>query len=317
METLPVDAKSRLPLVEEQPWPNNPLFLGDYETRIFTDFLRDVENIDRLESKGLASRLGLMLSGPPGTGKTLLAGHIAARLNRPFYIVRLDSVISSLLGDTAKNIRTVFDFVPSRNAVLFLDEMDAVAKLRDDRHELGELKRVVNTVIQGLDALDVHAVVVAATNHPHLLDPAIWRRFPYKIELGNPAKEVRADLWRFFLFEDKDVDGFSEVFAAISAGLSGADIETIALTARRHALLASRDLDLGAAALAVVNTREGRSSLPQKDPLNGDQKRQLAIALKDKGDTTVANIARLVHVTRQSIYQYLKQDEGGEHAAGT
>lgn len=317
MEALPVDAKSRLPLVEEQPWPSNPLFLGDDATRTFTDFLSDVENIDRLDSKGLASRLGLMLSGPPGTGKTLLAGHIAARLNRPFYVVRLDSVISSLLGDTAKNIRTVFEFVPSRNAVLFLDEMDAVAKLRDDRHELGELKRVVNTVIQGLDALDAHAVVVGATNHPHLLDPAIWRRFPYKIELDNPGKEVRADLWRYFLFEDKDPEEFAEVFAAISAGLSGADIETISLTARRHALLASRDLDLSAAALAVVSTQEGRASLPQKDPLSSDQKRQLAITLKDKDETNVSNIARLVQVTRQSIYQYLKQDEGGEHAAGT
>lgn len=315
METLPVDAKSRLPLVEEQPWPSNPLFLADNELRVFNDFLSDVENIHRLSSKGLASRLGLMLSGPPGTGKTLLAGQIAARLNRPFYVVRLDAVISSLLGDTAKNIRTVFEFVPSRNAVLFLDEMDAVAKLRDDRHELGELKRVVNTVIQGLDVLDVHAVVVGATNHPHLLDTAIWRRFPYKIELGVPALEVRADLWRYFLFEDKDGDRFADIFAAISAGLSGADIETIALTARRHALIASRELDLGAVALAVVNTQEGRSSLPQKDPLTSDQKRQLAITLKDKHDTTVANIARLVHVTRQSIYQYLKQDEGGDHAS--
>lgn len=147
METLPVDLKSRLPLVEEQAWPSNPIFLNDEASRTFRDFLSDVENVDALSAKGLASRLGMMLSGPPGTGKTLLAGHIAARLNRPFYVVQLDSVISSLLGDTAKNIRTVFDFVPSRNAVLLLDEMDAIAKLRDDRNELGELKRVVNTVI--------------------------------------------------------------------------------------------------------------------------------------------------------------------------
>lgn len=141
MESLPVDSKSRLPLVEEQGWPGNPLFLDDQAMRTFEDFLADVANIDRLSSKGLASRLALMLSGPPGTGKTLLAGHIAARLNRPFYVVRLDSVISSLLGDTAKNVRSVFDYVPSKNAVLFLDEMDAIAKLRDDRHELGEPDR--------------------------------------------------------------------------------------------------------------------------------------------------------------------------------
>ncbi len=313
MESLPVDAKSRLPLVEEQPWPGNPLFLNEEATRTFQDFLGDVENIDKLSSKGLASRLTLMLSGPPGTGKTLLAGHIAARLNRPFYVVRLDSVISSLLGDTAKNIRTVFDYVPSKNAVLFLDEMDAVAKLRDDQHELGELKRVVNTVIQGLDSLDEHAVVVGATNHPQLLDSAIWRRFPYKIELRTPETEVRVDMWRYFLFEDKDAEARAEDLAVISDGLSGADIETVALTARRHALLDSRELDLGTVALAIINTRAGRTSMPQKEPLEPDQKRQLAIALKEKGELTVTNIARLLNVTRQSVYLYLKPEGDTSH----
>jgi ATPase family associated with various cellular activities (AAA) len=313
MESLPVDAKSRLPLVEEQPWPGNPLFLNEEATRTFHDFLGDVDNIDKLSSKGLASRLALMLSGPPGTGKTLLAGHVAARLNRPFYVVRLDSVISSLLGDTAKNIRTVFDYVPSKNAVLFLDEMDAVAKLRDDRHELGELKRVVNTVIQGLDSLDEHAVVLGATNHPQLLDSAIWRRFPYKIELKTPETEVRVDMWRYFLFEDKDSEARAEDLAVISNGLSGADIETVALTARRHALLDSRELDLGTVALAIMNTRAGRTSMPQKEPLEPDQKRQLAIALKDKGELTVTNIARLLNVTRQSVYLYLKPEGDTSH----
>jgi hypothetical protein len=309
MESLPVDSKSRLPLVEEQGWPGNPLFLDDQAMRTFEDFLADVANIDTLSSKGLASRLALMLSGPPGTGKTLLAGHIAAHLNRPFYVVRLDSVISSLLGDTAKNVRTLFDYVPSKNAVLFLDEMDAIAKLRDDRHELGELKRVVNTVIQGLDMLDEHAVVVGATNHPHLLDPAIWRRFPYKIELRNPVTEVRASMWRYFLFEDKDAPE-TEDLAVISDGLSGADIETIALTARRHALLNARALDLGSVALAIMNTRQGHASLPQKQPLDSDQRKQLALLLKEKNELTVTSIAHLLGVTRQAVYLYFRADTG-------
>lgn len=306
MESLPVDAKSRLPLVEEQAWPGNPIFLNETALRTFNDFISDVENVDQLSAKGLASRLGLMLSGPPGTGKSLLAGHVAQRLNRPFYVIRLDSVISSLLGDTAKNIRAVFDYVPAKDAVLFLDEMDAVAKLRDDRHELGELKRVVNTVIQSLDSLDAHAVLVAATNHSHLLDSAIWRRFPYKIELGPPEAEVRTDLWKHYLFEDGDDANLAGVLAVISQGLSGADIEMIALTARRHALLESRKLDLGTVALAVANTREGKPSLPQKEPLDSDQKRQLAVSLKEKSNITGADIGRLLDVTRQAVYLYLK-----------
>lgn len=310
MEMLPVDAKSRLPLVEEQEWPSNPLFLGGEAMHAFGDFLATVNHIDSLNAKGLASRLGLLLYGPPGTGKTLLAGHIAARLGRPFYVMRLDSVISSLLGDTAKNIRIAFDFVPARDAVLFLDEMDAIAKLRDDPRELGELKRVVNTVIQSLDALDMHAVVIGATNHAHLLDPAIWRRFPHKIELGNPETEVRVELWRHFLFEDDDGQKFSEILAKISEGLSGADIETLSLTARRHALLEQRDIDLGTVALSIVNGRNGRLTLPQREVLTVDQKRLLAIALKKKRKISGANVAKLIGVTRQAVYQYLKQDGG-------
>ena len=307
VETLPVDSKSRLPLVEEQPWPSNPIFLNEEGNRVFRDFLTDTQHIDELAAKGLASRLNLLLSGLPGTGKSLLAGHIAANLGRPFYVVRLDSVITSLLGDTGKNIRSVFDFVPSKNAVLFLDEMDAIAKLRDDKNELGELKRVVNTVIQGLDSLDPHAVVIAATNHAHLLDPAIWRRFPYKIEFGSPEVEVRADLWKHFLFEDNDGEQIADPLSVLSDGLSGADIETIALTARRHALLDKRDLDFGSIALAILNFRAGGSSMPQRTPLEPEQKKQLALGLKEK--VSAANIARLLGVTRQAIYQYFKQED--------
>ena len=99
----------------------------------------------------------------------------------------------------------------------------------------------------------------------------------------------------------------------ISDGLSGADIETVALTARRHALLDNRELDLGTVALAIMNSRAGRASMPQKEPLEPDQKRRLAIALKDKGELTVTNIARLLNVTRQSVYLYIKPEGDTSH----
>ena len=313
IETVPVDAKSRLPLLEEQPWPEEPLFLSEKASQAFNDFVRAAQHVDELSAKGLASRLGLLLSGPPGTGKTLMGSHVAAQLSRPFYVVRLDAVISSLLGDTAKNVRTVFDFVPSQQAVLLLDEMDAVAKLRDDRHELGELKRVVNTVIQGLDSLDHHAVVIAATNHPHLLDPAIWRRFPYKIDLGNPDASVREALWRHFLFEDHDEHNVSELLATISACLSGADIEAISLTARRHAVLDSKPLDLASVALAVVDSQGGKAVLPQSNELSAARKKTLALQLNGRDQLNGASISRLIGVTRQAVYGYLKQNEDVKH----
>ena len=311
-ESLPVDGKSRLPLIEELSWPTTPVFLSDAKGPVVTSFIEDVRNADLLSSKGLATRLSMLLSGPPGTGKTLLAGHIAAQLGRPLYTVRLDSVISSLLGDTAKNIRSIFDFVPSREAVLFLDEMDAVAKVRDDRHELGELKRVVNTVIQGLDSLDDRAVVLAATNHPQLLDPAIWRRFPYKIDLGLPDAGTRSDMWRHFLFEGTAESQPLQVLSTVSEGLSGADIQNIALSARRHAALSGCSVDTGAVVWAVLCTREGQLTLPSRQGVSAEHRKEFALRLNGIS-VRPAEIARLLGVSKPTVGAYLKEPG---HAAG-
>ena len=309
VEAVPVDAKSRQPLVEEQSWPTGPVFLDKAAERTLRTFLSDARHAEQLSAKGLASNLCVLLSGLPGTGKSLLAGHVAKQLDRPFYIARLDSVISSLLGDTAKNIRNVFDFVPRYDAVLLLDEMDAIAKLRDDRHELGELKRVVNTVIQGLDVLEETTVVVAATNHPHLLDSAIWRRFPYKIEMQLPNRAVRKNMWRHFLFSDADVeDEVSSVLATLSENLSGADIETIALAVRRHTVLTGCEVDPGTAALAIIHTHDNKPALPQREPLTTQQKRELARTASEKFHVRGASIARILGVSRQAVYGYLKED---------
>lgn len=307
VETLPVDAKSRLPLIEEHTWPTSPIFLGDAAKAVFDDFVADAHHVDELSAQGLSSRLCLLLSGPPGTGKSLLAGHIAAQLKRPFYTIRLDSVISSLLGDTAKNIRSVFDFVPAKGAVLFLDEMDAVAKLRDDRQELGELKRVVNTVIQGLDSLDDRSVVVGATNHAHLLDPAIWRRFPYKIEMGKPSTDVRKALWEHFLFADKSTDA-AALLSRLSDDLSGADIENIALTTLRHAVLDKREPDL-ASVLKAILSPDTHHRRPQRATLTTDEKRRLAREAHQKFGLNGAEIGRLLGVTRQAAAGYLKDED--------
>lgn len=309
METLPVDNKSRLPLLEEQPPASQPIFLGARENAVFENFLEDAKNVDRLAEKGLASRLCMMVSGPPGTGKSLLAAHVAQRLGKPFYVVRLDSAISSLLGDTAKNVRAIFDFIPKRGAVLFLDEMDAIAKVRDDRHELGEVKRVVNTVLQGLDALGPEVVVIAATNHPHLLDPAIWRRFPYKIEFGLPDQDVRFALWRYFLYADEPKsDTIVRLFAVISEGLSGADIETISLTARRNALIDGTEVEPAGVTWAIQQIKRGKPGLPPREPMGREERRELIGALSPT--LNAAEIGRLLGVTRQAVRYHLNQADG-------
>jgi len=311
-EVLPIDSKSRLALVEEQAWPDVPLFVDKHVGQVFGSFLEDVRNVDLLIENGVLTRLALLLSGPPGTGKTLLAGHIAAQLGLPLYAVRLDSVISSLLGDTAKNIRSIFDYVSVNPGILFIDEMDAVAKLRSDQHELGELKRVVNTLIQGLDSLDDRAIVIGATNHAELLDPAIWRRFPYKIELDYPNLEVREDIWTHYLAAGTEVRECANILAKISEGLTGSDIQNLALAARRQALFDSREPDWANIAWAAFRSRSGRFIIPERAGLTTEQKRQLANELVAGGTATASEVGRLLGVSRQAVSLYLKDSKRGD-----
>jgi hypothetical protein len=311
-EALPVDAASRLPLIEEQDWPVTPLFVNEAVRDVLARFLEDARNVELLAGRGLSPRLCLMLSGDPGTGKSLLAGHVAAQLRRPFYVARLDSLISSRLGETAKNIRGIFDFAPARGAVLFLDEMDAVAKLRDDRHELGELKRVVNTVIQGLDSVPENSVVIGATNHPQLLDSAIWRRFPYKIEIDAPDHDVRAAMWLHFLYEDAPSNEHgADLLAALSQGMSGADIENLALTARRQSVLEGKALDLAGVVWAVAQPHGKPLRLPSRAGLTADQRKELARRLASVSRVRKGEIAHILGVSRQMVARYLREDADG------
>lgn len=307
-EALPVDNKSRLPLLEAHELPDAPIFLDEQGKAAFDAFLADATNFDKLVARGIASRLALMLSGPPGTGKTLLAGHIAAHLGRKLYVVRLDSVISSLLGDTAKNIRGIFDFVAGKNVVLFLDELDAIAKMRDDRNELGELKRVVNTVIQGIDSLEPSSVVIAATNHAQMLDTAIWRRFPYKISFGMPDCQLREALWFHFLGDDSSYEVASRMLALLSEGLNGADIQQLALAARRSA--AHKDESINMWNLACSVMRRPLGTVTNGDVSVSDKRRLIEVLAQEHG-VPKAEIARFLGVTRQAISPYLKPTEDG------
>lgn len=307
-EALPRDAGSRLPLIEEGQWPTTPVMLSGEAGQTVSQLVEDAKNIHLLTEKGVSSQLSMLLYGPPGTGKTLLASSIAAMLQRPFYVARLDSLISSRLGETAKNIRGIFEFVPARNAVLFLDEIDAIAKLRDDRHELGELKRVVNTVLQGLDSLPNDVVTIGATNHPHLLDPAIWRRFPYKVELGLPSEDVRASLWLHFLYQDDETKlNEAHLLARASDGLSGADIENIALAVRRRAVLGHQEPSLAQILVAVQSSRAGSPQLLKNRELDTAEKKSLSLFLHDQGRVRPGDIAEIVGVSRQMVYRYLKE----------
>lgn len=311
-ESVPRDTGSRLPLIEEMDWPDQGSLLNTVATRSVDRFLEDARNIDLLTKEGVSARLGLLIYGPPGTGKSVLARQIAGELKRPIYVARLDSLISSRLGETSKNIRGVFEFIPTKDAVLFLDEMDAIAKLRDDRHELGELKRVVNTVLQGLDSLQDSVLVIGATNHSHLLDQAIWRRFPYKIELLPPDPDVRAKLWAVFLKDDRDTAAKDiEILTKVSVGLTGAEIEQVALAARRREVLDGERVTLGSIVLAVDALRAGGTPTMDLAELSPEEKRAIVKILRTEEGISIADIGRALGVSRQMAHKYVKEHSDG------
>jgi SpoVK/Ycf46/Vps4 family AAA+-type ATPase len=159
----------------------------------------------------------------------------------PLIVARLDSLISSYLGTTAKNIRLLFEYAQKTPCVLFLDEFDAIAKARDDGNELGELKRVVNSLLQNVDAMSSDSLLLAATNHEQLLDPAVWRRFDYKLEIDLPDEDAIIKMVDLFTNESEVLSTKEKKIAVAFRGLSGADIEEIVKKAFRNAIIHERD----------------------------------------------------------------------------
>ena len=161
--------------------------LSPQNLSLVRNILREHNREEVLRAHGLRPSDRLLFCGPPGCGKTLTAEVIAGELGRSLAIVRTDSVVSSFLGETAANLRKVFDFVSASPLVALFDEFDALGKERDDASEHGELRRVVNAVLQMLDAYDGRSLIIAATNHERLLDSAIWRRFEEVLFLKPPT----------------------------------------------------------------------------------------------------------------------------------
>jgi len=174
------------------------LVMRDEILRVCTDLVEEHNRADVLRSFNLEPRNRVLFIGPPGNGKTSLAEAISTELMIPFFTVRYEGIIASYLGETSVRLRSVFDYARTTKCVLFFDEFDSLGKERGDVHETGEIKRVVSSLLLQIDRLPSYVIVIAATNHPELLDRAVWRRFQVSVTIPKPTvKQIQIFLDQF------------------------------------------------------------------------------------------------------------------------
>lgn len=246
---LPVDQESRMNIVDIDYSPQaEQLILSESIRLKLQDFMDTIQHKKQMDDMGLEFSQSLLLYGYPGCGKTSAASYIASQMQLPLVTARLDTLISSLLGATAKNLHKIFEYAKRQPCVLFLDEFDAIAKARDDQHELGELKRVVNSLLQNIDDYCKDGILIAATNHQELLDNAIWRRFQSVIEMTRPGvDEIRQmmDLLPDFINTAEVKDNQWKKIYQSMIGLSYSDIKKISNNISKKAVLNNNaDLDM-------------------------------------------------------------------------
>ncbi|BCT69562.1 ATP-binding protein [Nitrosospira sp. NRS527] len=241
---VPTDKERGLPLLDvRHPQRTlDELILAKNGYTAIEELIEEHRRQDILRSYGMRPSSRVLFFGPPGCGKTLAAEVIAYELDLPLAVVRLDALVSSFLGETAANLRKVFDFISQYPMVALFDEFDALGKERSGSDEHGELRRVVNAVLQMMDAYQGQSLIIAATNHEQILDSAIWRRFEDLIEFSLPAPDLIVHILQLKLRGVRrqfDLDDSSVI--AFFQGVSGADIERVARKAIKRMILKGQE----------------------------------------------------------------------------
>lgn len=270
--------------------------------------LEEWMNIEHLNTNNVKPAYSVMLFGEPGTGKTLLAQYLAKKLELPLITAKLDGLLSSFLGTTARNISNLFSFANRYKCVLLLDEFDSIAKLRDDPNELGELKRVVNTLLQCLDERGKIGFTVAITNHDQLLDSAIWRRFDLRIQIPKPNLKIRQEIissntYQAFGFSDLQ----NKFLSVVTEGYSGSDIDKLMNFLFRKKILSNENFNFIEALKEFITLNANLTDPKFLTSVNESEDALIRNLNKDEGfKFNQREIAELLNTSQSNISRVLK-----------
>ena len=242
----------------------NSLVLAQKIHSQIKEVVEEQHRSELLHAHNLSPRNRLLLAGPPGNGKTALAEAMAHELMYPLFVVRYENLVGSYLGETSGRLRHLMDYAKTQRCVLFFDEFETLGKERGDTHETGEIKRIVSSLLLQIDSLPDYVVVAAASNHPELLDKAVWRRFQVRIELSAPTQKQLSQLIQAVSRRCKiDFGCAPDALAKSMAGASFSEAEEFCLDIVRFSVLKRQTKNLEAVTKKKLEQWRGRLNPPK------------------------------------------------------
>ncbi|KJD36441.1 ATPase AAA [Tamlana sedimentorum] len=313
---IPVDKETATPLAEVFFAEDLPTEMPVFDIKmeeVIISIINEWMKYDRLLEIDASPANSCLIYGVPGTGKTHLAKWISKEINIPIVLAKLDGLMSSFLGTTSRNIGNLFKFANRYNCVLLLDEFDAIAKLRNDPHEVGEVKRVVNTLLQNLDSRRGIGFTIGVTNHEGLLDPAIWRRFDVQIEIPRPTQKVMMELLKEFLKPIDLADSEMKFLTWCIEGASGADAKVLANWIKKSSILSDKTPMVDTMRkFALLNT--GRVKDDKRNLFIGNDENLISTLIKDENYAfKQKDIASLFGMTQSSLSKLLSKQKEVEN----